>query len=173
MILLALLVLASPDLPELQAASPFYLRVSKTEAGYEIALMNRSKKPHYFYFDSVLQPVEPVLVDVEGRIMTALRMDAPALARDARAWRKNFRWLGAGQQVPIASATISGSALEKFRLDSKPFMVDLLDAGRYKLSFVWRSRVQKCEDCTPEQDREHDKLWTGVIRSNELEVVLK
>lgn len=170
--LFALLSLHATDEPALQAASPFYLRLTKTAAGFDLALLNRSQKAQAYLYDPMRQPFEPVLVDARGKACSLL--DARAMASsDGRVWKKLYRHLDAQVETVLAQASISGSAVDRFTLRAPPFECSYLAAGKYKLSFLWRSKIRACDDCTAAEKKELSKVWLGVIRSNELEVMLQ
>lgn len=158
--------------PALQAASPFYLKLTRTPDGFSIALANRSKKPQPFLYDAFRQPFEPILVDAHGT--TCKPLDVRSLASsDGHVWKKSYRRLEPEVETVLAAATVSGSPVDRFALHAPPFECPYLAPGRYRLSFVWRSAMRSCDDCNASEKAELTRVWLGVIRSNEIELVLQ
>ncbi len=158
--------------PALQAASPFYLRLTRTADGFSIALLNRSKKVQPYLYDAFRQPFEPILVDAQGTKCKPLDLRSIA-SGDGHVWRKFYRRLEPEVETVLATATVSGSPVDRFTLRAPPFECAYLAPGRYRLSFVWRSATRACDDCNAREKAELARVWLGVIRSNEIEVLLE
>jgi hypothetical protein len=168
---LLLVALLAAD-PSLQAPSPFFLRLTKVATGYEIALLNRSQKTQAYLYDPLHQPLEPIVIDARGKTCTLL--DARAVgSSDGRVWKKLYKRLEPSVQTVLSSATVSGTSVDKFRVQAPPFECGYLEPGVYRLSFVWRSKLRACEDCSAAERAELARVWLGAVRSNELEIVLR
>lgn len=146
--------------PPLQAASPFAIRLVAKDGGFDVLLSNRTKKAQLYLPRFALYVRECKILD-----------SAPAAPQIV--YFAHYKTLAPDLEIQVGRITYATSALERGHIDMGMQHCDYLEAGSYFASALFNAKTKECRDCTAPERARLERMWQGVLRSNELEVTVR
>ncbi len=175
--MLALVFWLAADLPSqnlpLQSPSPFSLHVQQDGDAVKAMIYNHTDHARTFLYDHRYQPAELLVRDADDHFVKVFAPPTPPPPGADPVYKKMYIKLPAKQSAWLDEGRVLGNAIERFVISFGDFRTPYLPPGRYFVSILWKSATAACFDCSDDEKGALDKRWHGMLRSNEVEVVLR